>query len=232
MDSIGFWNIRGMNRGSKQKEINYFLSNNNIDLFGLLETKINNKAMLRAHISFDSWCITTKNGYHGGGRIWILWQPTVFRTHLIEYNAQFIHMRVESLLNKNAFHLTMVYAFNGLQDRSPLWHSLRRLAHMTSGPYAIAGDFNCVLSVTERVGGNVSSSEIEPFRACVEDCGVVDITSVGSRFTWNNKQCPEKRIYSNIDRFLVNKDESDHFPNSYAQFLPEGIYDHTPCIVR
>ncbi|XP_074303397.1 uncharacterized protein LOC141637889 [Silene latifolia] len=94
-----------------------------------------------------------------------------------------------------------------------------------------AGDFNCVLSAAERIGGNTPSSEIDSFRSCVDDCGVIDITSVGSVFTWNNKQKPEARIYSRLDRFLINKDWSDHLHEAYAHFLPDGLYDHTPCIV-
>ncbi|XP_074318883.1 uncharacterized protein LOC141655715 [Silene latifolia] len=65
----------------------------------------------------------------------------------------------------------------------------------------------------------------------VYDCGVIDIDATGSLFTWNNKQKPEERIYSRIDRFLVNKDWCDHFPDLYAHFLPEGLMDHTPCII-
>ncbi|XP_074270202.1 uncharacterized protein LOC141593148 [Silene latifolia] len=125
----------------------------------------------------------------------------------------------------------MVYAFNSIHDRAHLWDHLRRIASHVSGPWAIAGDFNCVLSAVERVGGNTPSGEIEPFRQCVADCGVIDIAATGSLFTWNNKQKPEERIYSRIDRFLINKDWCDHMPDLYAHFLPEGLMDHTPCIV-
>ncbi|XP_074283464.1 uncharacterized protein LOC141608012 [Silene latifolia] len=125
----------------------------------------------------------------------------------------------------------MVYAYNGITDRAPLWGHLRRIAGTIAGPWAIAGDFNCVLSAAERVGGNVPSTEMEPFRDCVADCGVLDIVATGSLFTWNNKQKPEERIYSRLDRFLVNEAWCDHLPDLFAQFLPEGLYDHTPCIV-
>ncbi|WMV45527.1 hypothetical protein MTR67_038912 [Solanum verrucosum] len=40
MDSIGFWNTRGLNRAEKQKEMNLFLHNSKTALFGLLETKV------------------------------------------------------------------------------------------------------------------------------------------------------------------------------------------------
>ncbi|XP_074299307.1 uncharacterized protein LOC141630374 [Silene latifolia] len=125
----------------------------------------------------------------------------------------------------------MVYAFNGINDRAPLWGHLKRIARTIDGPWAIAGDFNCVLAANERVGGNVPSSEMEPFRDCVADCGVLDIAATGALYTWNNKQQPEERIYSRLDRVLVNKDWCDHLQDLYAHFLPEGMYDHTPCIV-
>ncbi|XP_074291406.1 uncharacterized protein LOC141618198 [Silene latifolia] len=75
-------------------------------------------------------------------------------------------------------------------------------------------------------------AEMEPFRRCVEDCEVVDIAATGSLYTWNNKQRPEERIYSRIDRFLVNREWCDLYPDTYAHFLPEGLFDHSPCLIR
>ncbi|XP_074306069.1 uncharacterized protein LOC141641297 [Silene latifolia] len=206
---------------------------NGIGLFGLLETKIKNKNYLKAVNSFNNgWCISTNNGYHSGGRIWILWQPKRFRVNFIEYNAQFIHIKVESLLDKSMCYLTVVYAFNSIQERVPLWSQLRKIAGMTHGPWAIAWDFNCILAASERHGGASSMAEMEPFRRCVEDCEVVDIAATGSLYTWNNKQRPEERIYSRIDRFLVNREWCDLYPDTYAHFLPEGLYDHSSCLIR
>ncbi|XP_074298503.1 uncharacterized protein LOC141629388 [Silene latifolia] len=197
MDKIGFWNVRGMNRVGKQKAINFFLQNKDIRLFGLLETKIKSRALKKVVNNFNNWCISTNNGHHNGGRIWILWQPQAVKIQFLEYNAQFIHMRVESVENRSIFYMTMVYAFNSITDRAPLWDHLRRIASQ-----------------------------------CVADCGVIDSDATGSLFTWNNKQKPEERIYSRIDRFLINKDWCDHLPDLYAHFLPEGLMDHTPLLKR
>ncbi|KAL9235860.1 hypothetical protein vseg_010593 [Gypsophila vaccaria] len=81
MDRIGFWNIKGMNKVIKETEINYILHNNEVGFFALLETKIKNKALLRATSSFSNWCISTNNGYHNVGRIWILWNLRLYRIH-------------------------------------------------------------------------------------------------------------------------------------------------------
>ncbi|XP_074297276.1 uncharacterized protein LOC141627980 [Silene latifolia] len=116
------------------------------------------------------------------------------------------------------------YSEGGYSSDSFGAHSYKEVV---SSPHRRSGGSNAA----ERVGGNTPSGEMEPFRQCVADCGVIDIDAKGSLFTWNNKQKPEERIYSRIDRFLINKDWRDHMPDLYAHFLPEGLMDHTPCIV-
>ncbi|XP_074292926.1 uncharacterized protein LOC141619804 [Silene latifolia] len=194
-----------------------------VGLFGLLETKIKSKSFNRTVNIFNNWCISTNNGYHNNGRIWILWDPKLFRIQFVEYNAQLIHMKVEALVSRSVFFLTMIYAFNGIQDRTPLWDHLWRFDGQVDGLWAMAGDFNCVLSASERVGGNTPNAEIEPFRTCVADCEVVDISATGSLFTWNNKQQLVDRIYSRLDRFMINKSWSDNFPDLYSNFRHEAL---------
>ncbi|KAL9232307.1 hypothetical protein vseg_007432 [Gypsophila vaccaria] len=186
MYNIGFWNIRGMNSHRKQNEINYFLHNKEIGLFGLIETKIKNNALASVQSTFRNWCVSTNNGYHKGGRIWIVWRPQAYRVHFLEYNAQYIHMKVDSLSRRQSFYYTVIYVFNTAQERLPLWIQLRKLASLVTRPWAIGGDFNCVLSANERVGGHLPSG-IDHFRSCVRDCGILDIQSVGALFTWNNR---------------------------------------------
>ncbi|XP_074288629.1 uncharacterized protein LOC141613783 [Silene latifolia] len=54
---------------------------------------------------------------------------------------------------------------------------------------------------------------------------------IGSFFTWNNKQDLETLVYSRIDRCLINDDWMSMFPEAYAYFMPEGYFDHCPCVV-
>ncbi|KAL9227684.1 hypothetical protein vseg_003343 [Gypsophila vaccaria] len=230
MDNIGFWNVRGMNSCRKQNEISYFLQNKEIGLFGLIETKVKNNALALVQSNFRHWSVSTNNGYHKGGRIWIVWRPQAYHVQFLEYNAQYVHLKVENLARRQSFYYTVVYAFNSAQDRLPLWNHLRKLASMVSGPWAVGGDFNCVLSADEKVGGNLPMG-VEQFRRCIADCGLLDVHSVGAYYTWNNRQKAADRVYSKLDRFLINKEWSDCFPDAYAHFLPEGVSDHSPCLI-
>ncbi|XP_074265730.1 uncharacterized protein LOC141588175 [Silene latifolia] len=61
---------------------------------------------------------------------------------------------------------------------------------------------------------------------------MIDSPAAGSYYTWNNKQEPQTRVYSRLDRVLVNNHWIHHRPNTYAHFYNEGIFDHTPCIIQ
>ncbi|XP_074298837.1 uncharacterized protein LOC141629791 [Silene latifolia] len=131
-------------------------------------------------------------------------------------------MKVMNKVTLQQFYFTVVYAFNGIQERESLWLKLQAISNKQQGPWAIGGDFNCVLQANERLGGSFNSAAADPFHNCLDVCQVMDIQASRAFFTWNNKQPPETRIYSRMDRFFVNQE----------WFLPEGHFDHNPCIVR
>ncbi|XP_019251274.1 PREDICTED: uncharacterized protein LOC109230204 [Nicotiana attenuata] len=59
MDNIGFWNTRGFNRLAKQEEVNIFLHQCKVSLFGLLETKIKRRNAQKASLNLcKGWSLT------------------------------------------------------------------------------------------------------------------------------------------------------------------------------
>ncbi|XP_074320900.1 uncharacterized protein LOC141657531 [Silene latifolia] len=184
MIKLGFWNVRGLNREEKQKFVNNFLHKNKVAVFGLLETKIKasnkNKSMYRV---FQDWSLTSNNNKHPGGRIIVLWNPHWADIHILEYDAQYIHMSVLDKIGNNQFHYTIVYAYNGISERESLWSNMSRIARSMSGPWAVGGDFNCVLNANERLGGSVSSAESDPFQDCLDTCHLIDSQAQGGYYT-------------------------------------------------
>ncbi|KAL9241284.1 hypothetical protein vseg_015413 [Gypsophila vaccaria] len=232
MDRCGFWNVRGMNSHAKQREIKWFLDKNNVDLFGLLETKVSSVSLNKVgSVVCEGWSLCTNSSCHKGGRIWLLWKPHKLVVHVLHVASQCIVAEVLDRVSQCKFLISMVYAFNALADRVSLWEDLSSFKGYT-GPWLVCGDFNNVLFLTERLGAEVHLSETEPFRRCVEECELSDIKSIGAFFTWNNKQAGVKRVFSRIDRVLVNGAWLSDFPDWYAHFLPEGVFDHCPCVIQ
>ncbi|XP_074288685.1 uncharacterized protein LOC141613841 [Silene latifolia] len=125
----------------------------------------------------------------------------------------------------------MIYAFNDGSERVELWNWLKSFAMQCNGPWALAGDFNTVIHPEERMGGQTRQEDMEDFLNCLGLCGMTDIPATGAFYTWNNKQDAEHRKYSRLDRFLINQEWVERIPDMVAHFHPEGLLDHTPCVV-
>lgn len=71
-----------------------------------------------------------------------------------------------------------------------------------SEPWRVLGDFNSIISVEERMGGNTpTSAEIEDFLACTTTLALEDDASVGNQYTLSNGT-----VWSKLDRVLLNPD--------------------------
>ncbi|XP_074297639.1 uncharacterized protein LOC141628386 [Silene latifolia] len=70
----------------------------------------------------------------------------------------------------------------------------------------------------ERLGGNTTEAEIEPFQECVSICCMEDVQATGALFTWSNKQEPTDRVYSRLDRAMGNQVWMENFGDYVAHF--------------
>ncbi|XP_074315553.1 uncharacterized protein LOC141651754 [Silene latifolia] len=159
----------------------------------------------------EGWSVTTNCSLHKGGRVWLLWRPTVFDVNIIQYDPQFIHARILIKATQQVFLLTIVYAFNEGSERLDLWDNLKSVAGQCDIPWALAGDFNTVLSPEERLGAASKQEDMDTFNDCMSACGMMDIAATGAFFTWTNKQDIGHRKYSRLDRFLVNQERANSF---------------------
>ncbi|XP_074271346.1 uncharacterized protein LOC141595280 [Silene latifolia] len=193
-----------MNKLNKQLEIRRFIQLNNISLFSILETRIKNKnwGKVRRNI-WNNWAIYTKYSCHSGGRIWVVWNPSVYQLDIKD-----------------------------LTERRNLWRDLKTYSSLVDDAWIIGGDINNVLYSNERLGSEITLAEVKPFLDFTHDCKITDLKAFGSFFTWNNKQEVATRVYSRIDRALINDKWLEAFPDAYAHFMTEGTFDHCPCVIH
>ncbi|XP_074315510.1 uncharacterized protein LOC141651708 [Silene latifolia] len=72
---------------------------------------------------------------------------------------------------------------------------------------------------------------MEAFVDCMNNCDMVDIQKLGAFYTWTNKQDHLHRKYSRLDGFSSILLWTTMFPEMVGHFYPEGVMDHTPCVV-
>ncbi|XP_074305736.1 uncharacterized protein LOC141640956 [Silene latifolia] len=110
-------------------------------------------------------------------------------------------------------------------------NSLIQQSHQT-GPWVVMGDFNVVRYAHEKISNTPPDlTDMTDFNSCLSECGLDDMHGSGIDFTWFNKQEVTTRVYSKLDRVLINADWLISFTQTTAQFLPPGISDHCPALL-
>ncbi|KAG2287682.1 hypothetical protein Bca52824_047286 [Brassica carinata] len=167
------------------------------------------------------WNYTTNHAEDDDGRIIIIWKENI-SLRVLHQSRQAMTCEVK-LPGTTPFIYTAIYAFNERLERTVLWVELFNTFQtfaLDTVPWMLGGDFNQI----------VHHSEHSHVADCLSQMGLFDLCYQGSCFSWSNKQ-PESPIAKELDRFLINSQVLNLFPNSTAFFLPALTSDHCPCLV-
>ncbi|XP_074315663.1 uncharacterized protein LOC141651871 [Silene latifolia] len=229
---ISSWNVRGFNCPLKHSEVKDFLKDNSMDVLTLLETRVkeyNVASIVNQH--FGNWVVITNYSHHYNGRIWVFLNPVFVSITHTSKDAQFIHLHLHHFVSNLDFHLSLVYGSNNASERESPWQGLSR--SFTTDPWLVLGDFNIVRDPAEKLSSTPPPlQEMLAFNNCLSTCHLDDLVSMGCDLTWTNKQEPNTRVWSKLDRALVNPAWLAAFPNSFAYFPEPGISDHSPTLVH
>jgi len=109
---------------------------------------------------------------------------------------------------------------------------LNRVGVNRKEPWSLIGDFNEILSNSEKSGGPWRpESSFKPFAEMLKICGMEELSSRGDRFTWGGTRW-KKYIRCCLDRCFANNEWSKLFPGANQSFLEKRGSDHRPVFVR
>ncbi|XP_071719040.1 uncharacterized protein [Rutidosis leptorrhynchoides] len=189
------WNIRGLNRLPKQREVQDVVLSNHLSVCAILESHV---AIDRLNgvcsAVFPHWNWTSNhNVCDHGTRIILGWDPSVIQLMVI--------MAKEQLWND----LLMHKGFVG------------------SHPWIIMGDFNASLNSTDSTT-STSTIPIatREFRDCVEEINMEDVNFTGLHFTWNQRPHASDGILKKIDRVMANDSFIEEFTDAYVSTVKDG----------
>ena len=105
---------------------------------------------------------------------------------------------------------------------------MRTLAAQSSLPSLVVGDFNEILSDVDKSGDPYQiSAAVLRFRETLVDCGLSDMSFVGSRFTWSDRFTKER-----LDRACNTSSWNVLYPCSRAITLPPTKSNHSPLLIE
>ena len=188
---ISCWNIRGLNQPLKQKEIVSLVKANDIDVLGILESKVRSPNQDKIHQNMlPHWNFVNNSQPKSVDRIWIGWNPNKINLTISKCTNQVIHVHIDNMDQTISLDASFIYGFNSIQDRRSLWNDLRSIsASLGDLPWISLGDFNVVLNPFEIFGGKLGRDQgAEEFNALVNSTCLVDLHYTGVFFSWNNRR--------------------------------------------
>jgi hypothetical protein len=183
---------------------------------------------LRYLLGYD--CCFSVNCTGRSGGLAFMWRNS-FHCSITNFSSNHIDVEVEDNINGN-WRLTGFYGFPGSSRRRDSWNFLRQLARTSDLPWCVIGDFNDILSPTEKKGrAERAPSLINGFRSAVLDSGLNDVHMQGYPFTWFKSLGTNRAVEEKLDRALATKTWFNIFPNAILENLPAPASDHYPIML-
>lgn len=120
--------------------------------------------------------------------LWLLWRSGIGDVKIVSSTNQFIHAKLVD--GVEVLHLIVVYAAPSESRRSGLWGQLKDVIQGLDEPLVVGGDFNTIVRLDERTGGNGRlSSDSIAFGDWINELYLIDMGFKGNRYTWKRGIC-------------------------------------------
>ncbi|XP_059440565.1 uncharacterized protein LOC132173020 [Corylus avellana] len=177
----------------------------------------------------EAWLEVPPSGFQGG--LYLAWKHGV-DIEPVRLDKHCISCLVYSEPVRCPWLFSGVYAPHTSQRRDVFWSVLSKLGNSFGGAWLLLGDFNSILSSSEKSGGrDFGSSSHGNFVDFVHSNALVDLGFVGNRFTWSNCRVGRENIRERLDRGLANQNWVHSFPNSLVNHFPATQSDHCPILI-
>ena len=222
------WNYRGLENLRTVHELRRMVNDKRSNLVFLMETKLRKKKMenVWTKIGFNNMFVVECVGKSGG--LVLFWEDECS----VEIQ-NFSHRHINAIVHNQQMNIDWKFTgFYGQPDatkRFEGWNLLKCLARIAPDPWLCIGDFNVVLVMSEKLGGNLrQKSLMQAFQHTLEACELTDLGFNGPKYTWSNGQEGGTLVRERLDRGVVNFAWRNLFPEAELTIHATTCSDHTP----
>ncbi|XP_062171126.1 uncharacterized protein LOC133876913 [Alnus glutinosa] len=109
---------------------------------------------------------------------------------------------------------------------------LRYLADLNPSPWFVCGDFNEIVSLSEKSSvSRRSRLQMSLFQSTLRGCNLWDLGFKGQKYTWSNGRDGRDLTLERLDRVVANRDWSGVYNVVEVEVLPRYCSDHSPLII-
>ena len=225
------WNCQGLGNPWTVRNLHKLVKDKAPTVCFLMETRLDRER-------FDWHCrelpyknkLIIKKPDTGGG-IALIWKPEV-NLDVINFTENHVLAKVVEA-DGFEWYLTGFYGWPEASQKHKSWALLKHLLSFVDGPWLCIGDFNAMLSSSEKQSRcPPTQSQMDEFRMALDFCGLADLGFVGFPFTWNNKRPGCANTKERLDRAVASLEWREKFQDSTVYHLSSHASDHIPLLLE
>ena len=236
MISIGSWNIWGLNNLQTQKAVQEWTNKNNLELFGLLETKVAhaNLDTVEAKLGLPHWKFTSNISSSTSCRILVGWNLHKISLTCVNASSQWLTCGITAPTLLVPIRVTFIYGHNTPAARTILWNHLCQESPLNANTsWIVLGDFNAIMNAGDRSGGDINWYHHQhAFSNCIRQAELIQLPYTRLKFSWHNGQQGAHTIQKKLDWIFGNSCLFSNFPAAHSIFMPRLISDHSAMLLH
>ncbi|XP_026445212.1 uncharacterized protein LOC113345752 [Papaver somniferum] len=184
------------------------------------------------HLPFDKWIIIPSVGKSSGLAFGFIEKSSI---EILGHSHNMIHILCDVTPAINNCVISFIYGSLNLSGMKDQWSFLSDMHDNNNNPWTLLGDFNFILTDSDKQGGNPSGSF--PPKFVVDklfEMNMNEVYSFGNRYTWCNRRFrnPNELIFEKLDRAFMNDKWVSVLPKTRAINLRRIYSDHCPVLVN
>ena len=225
------WNCQGLGNPWTGRSLRKIVREQAPNVCFLMETRLDKDGIekLYGDLPFPNKIILKKP--NSGGGLALLWKNDI-RIDLINFTDNHILAEVKEE-DGFVWWLTCFYGWPEAQHKHKSWELLNHHKTFEEGPWLCIGDFNAFLQSSEKLSKRPAQvSQVEDFRAALEECQLEDLGFKGYPYTWSNKRPGEANTRIRLDRAVATREWRENFQLSSVVHLAPHASDHLPIVLQ
>nr|XP_023885100.1 uncharacterized protein LOC111997259 [Quercus suber] len=226
--SLISWNCRGLGNPRTVRALQKVVQQEELILVFLMETKINKEKVekVRDQCNFNfNWVVPSEGK---GGGLALFWKEGI-EVEIIDADQSHIDALVKGGVATDWWHLTGFYGALETSRRDASWALLKVIRDRSTLPWLAIGDFNELVSDSEKEGGSSRPRRhMKNFADTLNWCGLRNMGFVGPRFTWLYQSVNGFQIRERLDRAVASLACCARFKEARVYHLSNSASDHSP----
>lgn len=230
LSNIVVWNVRGLNKKSHRDAMRTLVSDIQLDIVCLQETKIqqitSHTILTTLGSKLDGHLELPAQGTQGG--VLVAWRSSSCQAITTRRDMYSISVLFQTDTDSQWW-FTGVYGPQPDAQKLEFMEELRDVRAATHGPWVIAGDFNLIYRAADKNNSNLDRAMMGRFRHTLNILELREVELLGRRYTWSNERlCP---TLVRLDRVFCTNEWDALYPNHVLQGSVAGVSDHCPLVL-